>query len=111
MSGISSNMEFFEIESFGPLLGILTVEREEDIQAITQRFSYGLSSAIFSRNHHRALSFAKTLNSGAVHINSMTVHDEATLPHGGWGDSGWGRFGSRWGLEEFLQTKSVVFNP
>jgi acyl-CoA reductase-like NAD-dependent aldehyde dehydrogenase len=43
----------------------------------------------------------------AVHINSMTIHDEANLPHGGVKKSGWGRFNNSAGLEEFLYTKTV----
>lgn len=45
----------------------------------------------------------------AVHINSMTIHDEPVLPHGGVKNSGWGRFNASQGLEEFLVTKSVTW--
>lgn len=45
----------------------------------------------------------------AVHINSMTIHDEPALPHGGVKESGWGRFNTEQGLEEFLVTKSVTW--
>lgn len=39
----------------------------------------------------------------------MSIHDEPTLPHGGYKKSGWGRFNAHWGLDEFLQTKTVTF--
>jgi acyl-CoA reductase-like NAD-dependent aldehyde dehydrogenase len=45
----------------------------------------------------------------AVHINAMSVHDEPNLPHGGAKSSGFGRFNSRWGLEEFLRTKTITY--
>lgn len=45
----------------------------------------------------------------AVHINSMTIHDEPVLPHGGVKNSGWGRFNAVEGLNEFLSTKSVTW--
>lgn len=45
----------------------------------------------------------------AVHINSMTIHDEPVLPHGGVKASGWGRFNAAQGMEEFLVTKSVTW--
>lgn len=45
----------------------------------------------------------------AVHINGMTVHDEPHLPHGGRKESGFGRFGGSYGLDEFLTTKTVTF--
>ena len=46
----------------------------------------------------------------AVHINSMTLHDETALPFGGIKNSGWGRFNSTCGMEEFLVTKSVTWD-
>lgn len=48
-------------------------------------------------------------NCRAVHINSMSVHDEPSLPHGGMKKSGYGRFGGARGLDEFLTTKSVTW--
>lgn len=48
-------------------------------------------------------------SNGAVHINSMTVHDEPVLPHGGVKNSGWGRFNTNMGLDEFLVTKIVTW--
>ncbi|BAE55370.1 unnamed protein product [Aspergillus oryzae RIB40] len=110
VTGLTPEMKLFEIETFGPVVGIVVVETEEQMTAIIQAANYGLSSSIISRNHHRALKLAGAIQAGAVHINSMTVHDEPTLPHGGYGDSGWGRFGARWGLEEFVQTKVVTLH-
>lgn len=47
--------------------------------------------------------------SRAVHINGLTVHDEAPLPHGGWKSSGFGRFAGATGYNEFLQTKTITW--
>lgn len=110
ITGLQPEMAFYETESFGPLCGMISVDDEDRIIDIAEQATYGLSAAIFSSNHYKALKLAESIKSGAVHINSMTVHDEATLPHGGRGDSGWGRFGSQWGLEEFLQTKTVLLH-
>ena len=44
-----------------------------------------------------------------VHINSMTVHDEPNLPHGGVKKSGYGRFNGTAGIEEFLKAKTVTW--
>ncbi|OJJ96683.1 hypothetical protein ASPACDRAFT_1859352 [Aspergillus aculeatus ATCC 16872] len=111
VTGLTPEMKLYEIESFGPVVGIVSLETEEQIVSVIQEAKYGLSSSIISRNHYRALELAGSIKAGAVHINSMTVHDEPTLPHGGYGDSGWGRFGARWGLEEFVQTKVVTLHP
>ncbi|PWY95995.1 aldehyde dehydrogenase [Aspergillus sclerotioniger CBS 115572] len=111
IEGLTQEMDFFTIESFGPVVGIVRVKDENQAMDLIQQSTYGLSAAIFTTSHFRALQLARRIRVGAVHVNSMTVHDEVTLPHGGHGDSGWGRFGAKWGVEEFLQTRTVVLNP
>jgi acyl-CoA reductase-like NAD-dependent aldehyde dehydrogenase len=108
---ITSSMAFWSQESFGPLLGLRSFANEEEAVNMVNDSQYGLSGAIFSRNHLRALKLAKKLQTGAVHVNSSTVHDEACLPHGGRKESGWGRFGAFWAFDEFLQTKTVILHP
>lgn len=105
---LKPNMDFYSTESFGPLLGITVVEDLHEALQVVDGCSYGLSISIFTKNHFAALKVARQVKVGAVHINSSTVHDEPTLPHGGHGESGWGRFGASWGLAEFVHTKTVV---
>ncbi|PLB49951.1 aldehyde dehydrogenase [Aspergillus steynii IBT 23096] len=111
IEGLTPDMEFFSNESFGPVVGIVRVQTETEAMDLIQRSTYGLSAAIFTRAHFKALKLAESVRAGAIHVNGMTVHDEATLPHGGQGESGWGRFGAKWGIEEFLQTKTIILNP
>lgn len=111
ITGLTKEMVFYETESFGPVVGIVTVDSEAEILEIAEQATYGLSASIISSNHYRAIKLSESIKAGAVHINSMTVHDEPTLPHGGHGESGWGRFGSQWGMEEFVQTKTVTLHP
>ncbi|KAJ4286517.1 hypothetical protein N0V90_013217 [Kalmusia sp. IMI 367209] len=108
---VTREMQFWSAESFGPLLGIFVYDDVDVAVQLVNDSAFGLSGAIFSRNHLRALQVAKKLHIGAVHVNSGTVHDEATLPHGGRKESGWGRFGSHWGFDEFLQTKTIILHP
>ncbi|KAH0279180.1 salicylaldehyde dehydrogenase, partial [Aureobasidium melanogenum] len=109
--GLTSKMRYFHEESFGPLLGLVIVENELEAERIVHSLGYGLSSAIWSKDVHGALSLARRIPVGAVHVNAPTVHDEQTLPHGGFGLSGFGRFGGTWGLREFTQTKTVILHP
>ncbi|KAL4792489.1 aldehyde dehydrogenase [Aspergillus venezuelensis] len=109
LSGITTDMDFYSTESFGPILGLM-IARTEDMSGLVRGAGYGLSAAIFTKDYSKALNIAKSLPVGAVHVNGSTVHDEPTLPHGGRGMSGFGRFGARWGLDEFLQTRTVVLN-
>lgn len=108
ISGLKPSMELFTTESFGPTVGLIEVDDISEAIEIANTSFYGLSTSIFSADIGRAIAIGKALHSGAVHINSMTLHDEATLPHGGVKNSGYGRFGGRWGISEFVQTKNIL---
>ncbi|BCS28076.1 uncharacterized protein APUU_61124S [Aspergillus puulaauensis] len=82
---------------------------EEEAIALANDTEYGLTSAVFTSNLFSGLRVANQIESGAVHINSMTVHDDPTLPHGGWKNSGFGRFGGTAGYDEWLQTKTITW--
>ncbi|KAI1037514.1 hypothetical protein LB503_013064 [Fusarium chuoi] len=110
LDNINSSMDFLRTESFGPCLGIVAVSDGDEAVKIVNDSDYGLSGAIWTRNHYAALELARRLQVGAVHINSSTVHDEATLPHGGTKLSGFGRFGAEWGLKEFVETQTVIMH-
>lgn len=109
--GLTPEMRFFEEESFGPMLGVVEVETADQAVDVVNRSGYGLSCSVWTKDQRKAIAISRRLNSGAVHVNSTTVHDEATLPHGGRGLSGFGRFGGTWGLREFVQTKTIILHP
>lgn len=97
LTGVNANMRIYHEESFGPVVSVLTFKTEEEAIRLANESIYGLSASIFTRNIPLAIGVARKIDSGAVHINSMTIHDEAQLPHGGTKASGWGRFGVPWG--------------
>jgi acyl-CoA reductase-like NAD-dependent aldehyde dehydrogenase len=107
VSGLTRDMKLYLSESFGPSVSFFTYQKEEEALALANNTDYGLAASIFTRNLGTAFRLADALNSGAVHINSMTVHDEFALPHGGIKSSGFGRFNGYQGLEEFLYCKTV----
>ncbi|PWW71633.1 aldehyde dehydrogenase [Tuber magnatum] len=106
---VTREMELYHTESFGPLATVITASSEEEAIAIANDTEFGLSAAVWTADLAKGLKIAKRIESGAVHINGMTVHDESTLPHGGVKESGFGRFGGSWGIEEFLTTKTITF--
>lgn len=108
ISNLTPEMELFTTESFGACVGIIEVEDAVSAVSMANDSFYGLSASVFTKDISRGIAIGKMLQSGAVHINSMTLHDEATLPHGGVKDSGFGRFGGRWGISEFIQTKNIL---
>ncbi|CAG8926098.1 unnamed protein product [Penicillium salamii] len=109
VDGVTKEMDMYATESFGPTVSLITVDTEEEAIALANDTEYGLTASVFTNNLFRGLRVAKQIDSGAVHINAMTVHDEPVLPHGGWKSSGFGRFGGTSGYDEFLQTKTVTW--
>ncbi|KAF7170589.1 hypothetical protein CNMCM5623_002976 [Aspergillus felis] len=109
LGGVKEDMEVWQEEAFASLAACMVVNSDEEAIRITNSGGYGLSAAVFTEDLRKGLAIAKKIQSGAVHINSMTIHDEPVLPHGGVKNSGWGRFNAAQGLEEFLVTKSVTW--
>ncbi|PMD58747.1 aldehyde dehydrogenase [Hyaloscypha bicolor E] len=108
VKGVREGMDLYKTESFGPTVSFIVVDTEEEALRIANDTEYGLSAAVFTEDLRRGLRFAKEIESGAVHINGMSVHDESGLPHGGVKQSGYGRFGSM-GMDELVRTKTVTY--
>lgn len=108
VKGVTADMALYKTESFGPSVALYEVDSEEEALRIANDTEYGLTSAVFTEDLRRGLRFARGIETGACHINSMSVHDESALPHGGAKASGYGRFNSI-GLDEWLRTKTVTY--
>jgi len=88
IEGITKDMDLYYTESFGPTVSLFIVESDEEAIKIANDTDYGLASAVFTENLQRGFKIARQIETGAVHINSMSVHDETNLPHGGAKKSG-----------------------
>ncbi|KAJ5270833.1 hypothetical protein N7505_006591 [Penicillium chrysogenum] len=106
---VQPGMDIFYNESFGPSVSLYTFTDDEQALKLANDTAYGLTGAVFTEDLRRGLSIAKRLETGAVHINNMTAHDEVSLPHGGVKDSGFGRFNGPDGLREWVKTKSITW--
>ncbi|MFI6263873.1 aldehyde dehydrogenase family protein [Micromonospora sp. NPDC051006] len=91
-------------EIFGPVLTIIPYADEEEAVAIANGTVYGLTSGVFGAPEH-ALAVARRLRAGQVDVNGG--HWNPLAPFGGYRQSGNGREFGRFGLEEFLETKSI----
>ena len=92
---------------FGPVVSVTEVKDEEEAVAVANDTMYGLSAAVFTRDFAKGLVIAERIESGIVHINDQTVHDEPQVPFGGMKNSGWGRFGGHAALEEFTELRWI----
>jgi aldehyde dehydrogenase (NAD+) len=91
-------------EIFGPVLSVIPYADEEQAVAIANSSIYGLAGAVFGEPEH-ALAVAKRLRTGQVDVNGGAFNPMA--PFGGYKQSGNGRELGRFGLEEFLEVKSI----
>ncbi len=95
-------------ETFGPVVSVIEVNDENEAVSVANDTRYGLSAAVFTRDFPKGLAIAERIESGIVHINDQTVHDEPQVPFGGVKDSGWGRFGGHAALEEFTELRWIT---
>lgn len=109
IENVKEDMDIYYTESFGPTVSLYVVDSDEAAIKLANDTDYGLASAIFTEDLRRGLRLAKQIETGAVHINSMSVHDEPGLPHGGAKKSGFGRFNGTVGLEEWVRTKVITW--
>jgi aldehyde dehydrogenase (NAD+) len=107
LANVKPGSPFCLEETFGPVVSIVEVENDEEAISIANETSYGLSASVITRDFNKGLAIAERIESGIVHINDQTVHDEPQVPFGGVKDSGWGRFGGRAGLEEFTELRWI----
>lgn len=94
-------------EIFGPVLTILTAKDEDDAVAIANDSLYGLGGAVWAGSDERAMRVARRIRSGQIDINGGTWNMAA--PFGGYKQSGHGRENGKYGLEEYLEYKSMQF--
>ncbi len=102
---VSNEMRIAKEEIFGPVLSIIPFDTEEEAVSIVNETSYGLGNYVQTQDKERAKRVAKKFRSGGVYINGSTA-DPGT-PFGGYRQSGNGREGGNWGLEEYLEIKTI----
>jgi acyl-CoA reductase-like NAD-dependent aldehyde dehydrogenase len=93
-------------EVFGPVLSVLTFKTMDEALALANGATYGLSAGVWSRDMSTCLSFTRRVQAGTVWTNTW-MDGFAELPFGGMKESGTGRELGRYGLEEFLEVKTV----
>jgi len=95
-------------ELFGPAVGVTRVADIEEGIARANETNYGLSAAIFTQDIDRALRFARKVDAGNIHINWGPQWRADLMPYGGMKDSGMGKEGPRYAVEEMTELKTVV---
>ena len=105
-TNVTNDMEIAKSEIFGPVLSIIPFETEEEAIKIVNDTEYGLGNYIQTSDITKAQRVAKKLRSGVVYINGNSM--DSGTPFGGYRQSGNGREGGNWGLDEYLEIKTIT---
>lgn len=108
LRGVTADMTVCYEETFGPVTSLYPFDTLEEAIELANDTEYGLSASIFTRDLDKALRFAHEAESGMVHINAPTLHDEPHVPFGGTKASGFGREGTEADLEIMTEWKWVT---
>ncbi len=108
LADVRPGMAVFHDELFGPVASVIRAQDADDALRLANDAKYGLSAAVLTNDLQVAMKFALGLESGMVHVNGPTVHDEPHVPFGGVKDSGMGREGGRWSMEEMTELKWIT---
>ena len=108
LTGVTPEMRIYYEESFGPVVSLIKVEDAEEALKVANDTEYGLSAALITNDMQKALDLSMRLESGMVHVNDTTIADEPHVPFGGVKNSGFGREGGRYSLEELTEVKWVT---
>ncbi|TJY69444.1 aldehyde dehydrogenase family protein [Arthrobacter sp. CAU 1506] len=106
VAGLTDDMRLVQEEAFGPVASLYRANDREEALRIANQTSFGLSSAVWTRDEEEEGWFMKNLEAGAVFINGRTVSNQE-LPFGGIKRSGFGRELAAEGIREFCNLKTV----
>ncbi len=106
ISGATNDMLFATEETFGPLAPIFAFDTEDEVIARANDTEFGLAAYFYSRDVGRVMRVAERLESGMVGVNTGLI-STAEAPFGGVKQSGLGREGSKYGLDEFMEIKYI----
>ena len=107
LTGVTPDMAVFRNEIFGPVAPITTFETEEEVIQLANDTEFGLASYFYTRDIGRVWRVSEALDYGIVGVNEGIISNEMA-PFGGVKESGSGREGSKYGIEDYLEIKYVL---
>ena len=108
LTGVRPDMQIFREETFGPIAPLIPFRDDAEVVELANRSEFGLASYFYSRDLGRVWRVAEALEYGMVGVNTGLITTEVA-PFGGMKQSGLGREGSKYGIEEFVEVKYICF--
>jgi vanillin dehydrogenase len=110
LAGVTSEMAIAGEELFGPVVCLMRFDTEDQAVAMANDTPLGLSGAVHTRDIERGLAVAQKIDSGMIHINDSTIHDEPIVAFGGVKESGMSRLNGESSLAAFTALKWISIN-
>jgi acyl-CoA reductase-like NAD-dependent aldehyde dehydrogenase len=110
LTDVRPEMKIVCLEAFAPLLTVDTYRSLDDAIAATNDTPYGLQAGVFTRSIDAAMYLARRLDVGGVIVNDSSTYRVDQMPYGGVKESGMGREGVRYAIEELTDPKLIVLN-
>lgn len=111
LADVSRDMRIATEELFGPAVAFTPFESIDEAIALANHSPYGLAAGVFTKDLDTALRFARELRSGSIHLNWGPQWRADLMPYGGLGDSGLGKEGPRYAVEEMTELKMICVHP
>ena len=111
LADVSPEMRISCDELFGPAVAVTPFSDIDDAIEMANDTNYGLSAAIFTQNIDWAMKFAREVDSGNLMINSGPQWRADLMPYGGLKDSGMGKEGPKYAVQEMTELKMVIYHP
>ncbi len=108
LTNVTPSMKIFREETFGPVAPLIPFSTDAEVIELANRTEFGLASYLYSRDVGRVWRVAEALEYGMVGVNTGLMVTEVA-PFGGMKQSGIGREGSKYGIEEYVETKYICF--
>ncbi|WP_445489691.1 NAD-dependent succinate-semialdehyde dehydrogenase [Rhodopseudomonas sp. RCAM05734] len=110
IAGANDRMELSQDETFGPVAPLFRFSSESEAVTLANATDYGLAAYIFTRDLDRMWRVTDAIETGMVGVNEGLISNEVA-PFGGIKESGLGREGSRYGIDEYLEQKYILISP
>ena len=110
VADVTPSMKVFQDELFGPAVGVSKAISVEEAISLANHSRYGLSAGIFTQNIDSAMKFAREVDAGNLHINWGPAWRADLIPYGGLKESGFGKEGPKYAIEEMTERKTVIIH-
>ena len=110
LGNVRNEMRISSQELFGPAIGVTKTENINEAISLANNTQFGLSASIFTKDINEAIRFAHEVDSGNLHINFGTAWRAETMPYGGLKQSGMGKEGPKYAIDEMTETKMVIIH-